>query len=129
MKRPKKEILVTYSSGYGATREVAEEIARVLENIDGFKVDSKNVNDCEVIKNYDALIIGSSVRADKPLANARDFFAQHRYDLVDKKLALFVVSITASTPLVPSASLTKLSTIFEHSPFIDPEGRFIPFAS
>jgi len=95
---PDKKILVAYSSGYGATQEVAEEIVKVLKNGAQVSVDSKKIEDCDDIKKYDAVVLGSSVRADRPLANARDFFSAHRYELSSKKLALFVISITACTP-------------------------------
>jgi menaquinone-dependent protoporphyrinogen oxidase len=89
--------LVAYSSGYGATKEVAEEIAKILAEQLKCNVTSKSVHECDDINSYDAIVLGSSVRADKPLANARDFFSIHRHRLGQKKLALFIVSITAST--------------------------------
>lgn len=98
MDTPVKEILVAYSSGYGATKEVAEEIAKVLAEQLECNITTKSIHECDDINGYDAIVLGSSVRADKPLANARDFFSIHRHDLSRKKLALFVVSITASTP-------------------------------
>ncbi|MBN1465968.1 flavodoxin domain-containing protein [candidate division KSB1 bacterium] len=98
MDTPVKDILVAYSSGYGATKEVAEEIAEVLAEELESRVTIKSIHECDDINGYDAIVLGSSVRADKPLANARDFFSIHRHHLGQKKLALFVVSITASTP-------------------------------
>ncbi len=95
---PKKEILVAYSSGYGATKEVAEEIVKILSESQEFSVDIKNIDKCDAIEKYDAVVVGSSVRADRLLANTRDFFAVHRYELAKKRVALFVVSITAAAP-------------------------------
>ncbi len=93
-----KEILVTYSSGYGATKEVAEEVASVLKSNPEFNIAFKKIDECDSIDQYDVVVVGSSVRADRPLANARDFFARHRRVLTNKKLALFIISITASVP-------------------------------
>ena len=84
MEKPIKEILITYSSGYGATKEIAEEIARVLNEQLECNITSKSIHECDTINNYDAIVLGSSIRADRPLANARDFFSIHRYDLGQK---------------------------------------------
>jgi menaquinone-dependent protoporphyrinogen oxidase len=91
------KILIAYSSGYGATKEVAQEVALVLENEYQFSVDLHPLNYQEQLREYDAIVIGSSVRADQPLATTRDFFAAHRLDLLQKKVALFLVCLTAST--------------------------------
>lgn len=116
-----KNVLITYSSGYGATKEVAEEIGQVLQEHKHFKITSKSIQDCDSIEDFDAIVLGSSVRADKPLANARDFFSTHRYNLTEKKLALFVVSITASTPEgVDVAKNEYVTQLHERYPWLSP---------
>lgn len=116
-----KNVLITYSSGYGATREVAEEIGRVLQDENSFSVTSKSIHECENIDEFDAVVLGSSVRADKPLANARDFFSTHRYALTQKKLALFVVSITAATPSgVDIAKNEYVTQLHDRYPWLSP---------
>ena len=118
---PKSKVLVTYSSGYGSTKEVAEEVATIIANQNNFLVDVKNIDLCSVIDEYDSIIIGSSVRADRPLANTRDFIAEHKYELKDKRVALFVVSITASTPEGVDVAKTELSAhLIERYPWISP---------
>jgi menaquinone-dependent protoporphyrinogen oxidase len=92
------KILLAYSSGYGATKEVAQVIALVLHDEYQLSVDVHPISYQESIEEYEAIIIGSSVRADHPLANTRDFFAAHRLELLNKKVALFMVCLTASTP-------------------------------
>jgi menaquinone-dependent protoporphyrinogen oxidase len=90
-------ILITYSSGYGSTREVAETIAEILRTEEQFKVQVMTVDHVESLSSHDAVIIGCSVRADKPLANIRDFFARFRNELSQKKIALFVVCLSANS--------------------------------
>ena len=90
-------ILLTYSSGYGATREISDEIGKVLSEDPALKVDLKPIDDIQEISAYDAIIVGTSIRADRPLANTRDFFALNRDILTTKKVALFIVCLTAST--------------------------------
>jgi len=91
------KILMAYSSGYGATKEVSEEIAKIIAEEPTFDVVLKPVDDCRNIRHYEVIIVGTSVRADRPLANTRDFFAAHYAELVHKKLALFLVCLTASS--------------------------------
>ncbi len=89
------KVLVTYSSGFGATREVAEKIGDVLGKEGDLKVTVRSIDEVGDIAPYEAVIVGSSVRAEKPLANVRDFFAGNREVLAGKKVALFAVCLTA----------------------------------
>ena len=89
-------VLMTYSSGYGSTKEVAERISERLEEKSGFKLTLLSIDDVEDISEYDAVIVGSSVRADRPLANVRDFFAKHINVLEKKHLAIFSVCLAAN---------------------------------
>ena len=121
METPIKEILITYSSGYGATKEIAEEIAQILNEQLNCHITSKGIHECDNVNGYDAIVLGSSVRADKPLANARDFFSTYRYNLGQKKLALFIVSITASTPAgVDIAKKEYVTQLHERYPWLSP---------
>ena len=90
------KILITYSSGLGSTEEVSQEIANVLVEDSHFKVEVLSIDDVQNIDPYDSIIVGSSVRADRPLANVRDFFAAHRFELPKKKFALFAVCLAAN---------------------------------
>ena len=89
------KVLILYSSGYGATKEISQEIGRMLEKEKGVQVVVQPIDQANAIAKYNAIIIGSSVRADRPLANVRDFFARYRYILPEKKIALFAVCLTA----------------------------------
>ena len=90
-----KNVLVTYSSGFGTTREISAIIAGIFSDNSQLKVDLKSIDTIQTIQNYQSIIIGSSIRADKILANTRDFFAKFHYDLAQKKVALFLVCLTA----------------------------------
>ena len=89
------KVLVTYSSGYGATKEVAEKIAEILGHTSSLVVTVKSIDDVFDIHAFDAVIVGSSVRADRPLANVRDFFARYNSELAQKHLAIFAVCLAA----------------------------------
>jgi len=89
-------VLITYSSGYGATKEVAEKVSRILAEEPRFKIATISIDDVETIGDYDAVIVGSSVRADRPLANVRDFFARYADVLPEKHLVIFAVCLAAN---------------------------------
>ena len=90
------KILIAYSSGYGTTREVSERIATVLRDEGGADVQVTSIDDVEILSDFDAVIVGSSVRADKPMANVRDFFARFHRQLESKQLAIFAVCLAAN---------------------------------
>lgn len=113
--------LIAYSSGLGSTKEVAEEIANILGESDSINVDLKTVDDVGELENYDAVIIGSSVRADRPLANVRDFFARFRHILPKKKTALFAVCLSANCESGKDKVKSEyLSQITEKYPKLNP---------
>ncbi len=89
------QVLILYSSGYGSTKEVSQLIGRVIKEEQNFQVTIQSIDEANEIAKYDAIVVGSSVRADRPLANVRDFFARYRYILPEKKIALFAVCLTA----------------------------------
>ncbi|HOT96083.1 MAG TPA: flavodoxin domain-containing protein [bacterium] len=91
------QILITYSSGYGTTREVAERIGQVLTVEPLFHVELVSIDEVTSIRPYEAVILGSSVRASHPLANVVDFLALHRHELENKQVALFLVCLEANS--------------------------------
>ena len=88
------KVLVVYSSGYGATKEVADEISRILSAEKTIEVTSLSLTYGIDLSVYEAVVIGTSVRAGHVLAITRDFIAEHHFELREKKVALFVVSLT-----------------------------------
>lgn len=91
------KVLVAYSSGYGTTKEVSEKIAGILNDNGGLHVTVQSIDDVADLNSYDAIIVGSSVRADRPLANVRDFFARHNSELSQKHVAIFAVCLAANS--------------------------------
>jgi len=90
------KVLITYSSGYGTTKEVAERIAGIFEKRGGKDVTNESIDNVGDIDGYDVVIVGSSIRADRPLANVRDFFAKHNQLLSNKRVAIFAVCLSAN---------------------------------
>ncbi len=116
-------ILIAYSSGLGSTEEVSQEIARVLAEGAQFEVEVVSIDDVQDIDPYDSVIVGSSVRADRPLANVRDFFAVHRYELPKKKFAIFAVCLAANNEEGRAKVKREyLSQILDKYPNLNPIG-------
>jgi len=90
-----KRILVTYASRYGATAEIALEIADRL-CLRNFEVDLRTVEEAGVLSGYDGVVVGSSIRMGHWLAPAADFVTQHRDALRSQPLALFTVHFLAT---------------------------------
>ncbi|MDZ7370848.1 MAG: flavodoxin domain-containing protein, partial [candidate division KSB1 bacterium] len=60
------DVLIAYSSGYGATKEVAERIGEILGQDAAINVRVENLDNLqgEDVEAFDAVVIGSSVRAE-----------------------------------------------------------------
>ncbi|MBE9508223.1 MAG: flavodoxin domain-containing protein [Chloroflexi bacterium] len=89
-------ILVAYATKAGSTAEVAAEIGRVIESKGGCQVDVRPVGKLKEVGGYDAVIIGSAIRAGKWLPEATKFVEKHRDALSQVPVALFAVCLTLS---------------------------------
>jgi menaquinone-dependent protoporphyrinogen oxidase len=90
------KVLVIYSSGYGSTKEIAEKIIEIFQEQQTIQATLSSIDNVEKIDEFDGIIIGSSVRADLPMANVRDFLARERFVLPGKKVAFFAVCLAAN---------------------------------
>ncbi|MBN1543063.1 flavodoxin domain-containing protein [candidate division KSB1 bacterium] len=89
-------ILIAYSTGFGTTKEIAEKLADVLEESSELTIKIASLDQVGSLQTFDGVIVGSSVRADRPTANVRDFFSIHHHELIDKKVAIFAVCLSAN---------------------------------
>jgi len=114
-------VLIAFSSGYGTTREVAEEIGRILQTDPYLTVELESIDQVADLVPYEAVIIGSSVRAQHAMANVVDFITSHRLDLGKKKFALFLVCLAANNSEGREKVLAQyVPPLLEHSPQIHP---------
>ena len=86
-------ILVTFASRTGSTAEVAEAIGKTLSE-GGSQVDVIAMKDVKDLSPYQAVVVGSAIRASKWLPEAAEFVQRHRAELAQKRCALFTVCIT-----------------------------------
>jgi menaquinone-dependent protoporphyrinogen IX oxidase len=86
--------IVVYGSRYGATKETAEEIAKILrtENFDVKVVNAKEEK-VKDISEYALVAVGSGIACNKWVNEAEDFLKKFQKELAHKKLVLFVSSV------------------------------------
>ncbi|MEA3327529.1 MAG: flavodoxin domain-containing protein [Chloroflexota bacterium] len=83
-----KNVLIAYGTGAGSTAEVAQAIGEEMEKA-GAAVDVKPVETVENISGYDAVVVGSSVRAFRILGKTRRFMHKFKQALRDVPAAFF----------------------------------------
>jgi menaquinone-dependent protoporphyrinogen oxidase len=90
-----ERVLVAYATWHGSTQGVAEKVAELMRER-GASVDVMRVQDIEDISEYAAVVVGSAIRMGSMNRAARAFFSCHAPALASKKIALFLVCLTAS---------------------------------
>lgn len=81
-------ILVAYASRHGATRGIAERIARTLER-PGLDVTLQTTDTVDRAADYDAFVIGSAAYMSHWLKEATNFVRRNRAILADRPVWLF----------------------------------------
>ena len=88
-----KKILVAYASCTGSTAEVAEKIGKNLE-ASGVEVDVCEVGEITTVSEYQAVVLGSAVQAQKWLPEAVRFVDTFQRELAQKPCAMFTLCMT-----------------------------------
>ncbi|HLO15403.1 MAG TPA: flavodoxin domain-containing protein [Anaerolineales bacterium] len=83
-----KNILITYASKYGATKEIAEKIGEVLREA-GLQVDVFPVDGSRDIKSYVAVVLGSAIYVGKWQKEAVKFLQANEKVIADRPVWLF----------------------------------------
>jgi menaquinone-dependent protoporphyrinogen oxidase len=84
------KILVAYASRCGSTAEIAEALGRDLQSR-GYKPEVLPVAKVSQLGGYQAILLGSAVRAGNWLGEATDFVRQHEREIQDLPNAFFTV--------------------------------------
>ena len=88
-----QKILVTYATRTGSTSEVADVIAKTLQE-SGMLVDCMPIQKLPDLTSYHAVVIGSPIQNRKWLPEAVQFLQANRSVLSQKKVAMFTLCIT-----------------------------------
>ena len=87
------KILIAYASMSGSTGEVAESIGEVLCAA-GATVDVRLVNKVKDLRPYNAFVVGSAVRSDMWLPEAKNFIVANCGMLMEAPVAYFLTCLT-----------------------------------
>lgn len=89
------QILVTYATTYGSTREVAEEVAKTLRE-SGLGVDLKAVSDAGRPEGYEAVVLGAPLYMFHLHKDALRFLTARRQVLTGMPVAVFALGPAGS---------------------------------
>ena len=92
-----KKILVAYGTAAGSTGEVAEAIAEEMKQL-GAQVEVKPVEEIRSVDNFDAIVVGTAVRAFRILPKTKRFLKRQRKAFQKVPVAYFLVCLTMSDP-------------------------------
>ncbi len=93
-------VLIGYGSRYGTTTEIAEAMAKTVQEI-GVQVDLVNLKKetpPSPLQNYDLVVIGSGIQAGRWTKEPLEFIKNNIPALSENKVAIFVVCAYAASP-------------------------------
>lgn len=88
-----KHVLVAYATASGYTTGVADAIGQAMRET-GLSVDVLRAKQVKDVDAYDAVVVGSGIRAGRVFSEAVNFLQRHQAVLRDKPVAYFVVCLT-----------------------------------
>ncbi len=100
------KVLVAYDRGSGSTEEVADFIGNILSQ-DGNIVEIKNIRDEVDLTSYDRIVIGSPIKYDKWMSDARKFVKNNQEILSKIPVAFFFTCLVLSRKTDKTIRLAK----------------------
>lgn len=88
-----KKILVAYATHAGSTAEIADAVGKKLAQ-GGAMVDVLSIKNINRLAGYQAVVLGSAVRAGKVLPEILTFVKAHKSELQKLPVAYFAVGMT-----------------------------------
>jgi len=88
-----KKVMIAYGTAAGSTAEVAQAVGEEMEKA-GVTVDVKPVEEVDNLEGYDAVVVGTAVRAFRILSNTKRFMRKHKKALHQVPAAYFLVCLT-----------------------------------
>lgn len=105
------KVLVTAASKHGATRELAETIARVLEE-QGCSSELVEMDEVDDLGSYDAYVVGSGIYLGNWLKEARRFIDARAPELAQRPTWLFASgSIVGDPPVADDSNALRAGLV------------------
>ncbi len=115
-----KRVLIVFSSGYGSTAEVAQVMAEELRSIN-FQVDVQSADVARPPNSNEAVIIGSTIRYDRWLSDARTYLNRHQEALAKVPVAYFYNCLAiAGDPTPPDSKQVYDAKLLAMNPRVKP---------
>lgn len=92
-KNMEKKILVAYASKCGSTAEVAQKVGQVLSQ-SGVEVEVRSAREVRKMEDYDAVVMGTAIRMNKPLGEMTSFAKKFSKELSQLPTAIFSVGMS-----------------------------------
>lgn len=120
-------ILITAASKHGATREIAEAMAKRLESY-GHELTLQSPGDVASVADYDAVILGSAVYITQWMPEAHEFIKRLRDELVKRPFWAFSVGMSGVPKHQPQDPM-RIGPVMEHVEAVEHRtfpGRYKP---
>lgn len=116
-----KRILIAYASVSGSTGEIAQTIGQVLTQT-GLSVQVLPVEAITTVEGFDAVILGSSIRAGRWLPEAMLFLEEHQIALSHLPVAYFTACLTMvnDTEASRRTVLAYMEPVLQLAPLVKP---------
>jgi len=105
-------VLVAVASRHGATREIAEAVARTLRD-EGLDVHLADAEDVQDVSGFDGVVVGSAVYVGRWLEPARDLVDEHADDLAGRPTWLFSSGPIGDPPKPVAEDAVQIAEIAE----------------
>ena len=107
MDKKKLNVLVTYATWTGVTREVANFLGVTMRK-EQFNVDILPVKNVAALHNYDCLVFGTSIHASQPVKGLINFLKNNYKEVQNKPHAFFVVCANMNEDSSANRSETEI---------------------
>jgi len=112
-------VLVTYTTRYGSTQEVAAAIAATLRE-HGLKVEVQPASEIRTLEGYGAVVLGAALYIGQWHRDARRFLKRHRSALSERPIAIFALGPLSSAEKEWQGAREQLDRALAKYPWLAP---------